>query len=259
MLAEERRQQILSLLQQQGSARTMDLARRFNVSDQTIRRDLQELEVLGLITKSHGGGSLINWDGAPFHDRTLTNREEKLAVAEAARALVEPGMTVVLGPGTTTEALARRLDGLPIRLVTNSLAVARAVTSSETEVLLTGGRYRPEAELTVGDWTEQNLARLFADVSFIGVSGIDIDSGYSVTEEDEALALRHCIRVAKKAVVVTDSSKFARVAKASVAPLGAVHMLVTDGELPGDWRMRLMANGVEVVTSRAVTSEGGIV
>src|SRR5690606_32662889 len=158
-----------------------------------------------------------------------------------------------------TEALARRLDGLPIRLVTNSLAVARAVTSSETEVLLTGGRYRPEAELTVGDWTEQNLARLFADVSFIGVSGIDIDSGYSVTEEDEALALRHCIRVAKKAVVVTDSSKFARVAKASVAPLGAVHMLVTDGELPGDWRMRLMANGVEVVTSRAVTSEGGIV
>ena len=166
-------------------------------------------------------------------------------------------MTVVLGPGTTTEAVARRLDGLAIRLVTNSLAVARAITSADTEVRLTGGRYRSEAELTVGDWTELNLARLFADVSFIGVSGIDIDSGYTVTEEDEALALRHCIRVAKKAVVVADSSKFERVAKATVAPLGAVHLLVTDAGLPGDWHIRLEANGVEVVASGAVTSEGG--
>lgn len=258
MLADERRQHILSLLQQQGSARTMDLARRFNVSDQTIRRDLQELEVLGLITKSHGGGSLINWGGAPFHDRTLANRDEKLGIAAAAAALVKPGMTVVLGPGTTTEAVARHVDGLPIRLVTNSLAVARAVTSRETEVLLTGGRYRSEAELTVGDWAELNLARLFADVSFIGVSGIDIDSGYTVTEEDEALALRHCIRVAKKAVVVADSSKFERVAKASVAPLGAVHLLVSDECLPREWRDRLEANGVEVMTSGALISVGSV-
>ena len=68
-------------------------------------------------------------------------------------------------------------------------------------------------------------------------------------EEDEALALRHCIRVAKKAVVVADSTKFERVAKASVAPLGAVHVLVSDERLSGDWRIRLEANGVEVVTA----------
>ena len=254
MLAEERRQHILSLLQQQGSARTMDLARRFNVSDQTIRRDLQELEILGHITKSHGGGSLINWGGAPFRDRTLSNREEKLSIATAASSLVKPGMTVVLGPGTTTEALARHIDGLPIRLVTNSLAVARAITDRATEVLLTGGRYRSEAELTVGDWAELSFERLFADITFIGVSGIDSDSGYTVTEEDEALALRHCIRVAKRAVVVADSSKFERVAKASVAPLGAIHLLVSDTSLPGDWRIRLEASGVEVMTSDSVTT-----
>lgn len=248
MLAKERRQQILSLLQQKGSARTMDLARHFNVSDQTIRRDLHDLEDLGLIIKSHGGGSLINWGGAPFRDRTLANRDEKLAIAAAAAELVRPGMTVVLGPGTTTEAVARCIDGLDIKLVTNSLAVARAVSGRETEVLLTGGRYRSEAELTVGGWTELNLDSLFADLSFIGVSGVDADSGYTVTEEDEALALRHCIRVAKKAVVVADSSKFERVAKASVAPLGAVHVLVSDAGLPGDWLIRLEASGLEVLT-----------
>lgn len=257
MLADERRQHILSLLHQQGSARTMELAKRFNVSDQTIRRDLQELEDLGLIIKSHGGGSLINWSGAPFHDRTLTNREEKQRIAATAASLVKPGMTVVLGPGTTTEAVAHRIDGMPITLVTNSLAVARAIASRETEVLLTGGRYRSEAELTVGEWTELNLARLFADISFIGVSGIDADSGYTVTEEDEALALRHCIRVAKRAVVVADASKFERVAKASVAPLSAVHLLISDEGLPGDWQIRLEANGVEVIPSGNVTSEGG--
>lgn len=249
MLAEERRQHILNLLQQRGSARTMDLARRFNVSDQTIRRDLQELASLGHITKSHGGGSLINWAGASFHERTSVNREEKLAIAELAASLVAPGMTVVVGPGTTTEAVANFLDGMAIRLVTNSLAVARAVTDPRTEVLLTGGRYRSEAQLTVGDWTELNLARLFADISFIGVSGVDSDAGYTVTEEDEALSLRHSIRVAKRAVVVTDSSKFERLAKARVAPLGAVHLLITDAGLTGDWRIRLEANGVEVITT----------
>ncbi|HZW99114.1 MAG TPA: DeoR/GlpR family DNA-binding transcription regulator [Trueperaceae bacterium] len=249
MLAEERRQQILSLLKERGYARTMDLARRFNVSDQTIRRDLQELAALGHVSKSHGGGSLINWDGAPFSDRTLVNRQEKLAIAKAAAGYVQPGMTVVVGPGTTAEAVATLLDGMAIRLVTNSMAVARTVASPETEVWLTGGRYRSDAELTVGDWTELNLDRLFADVSFVGVSGVDIDTGYTVTEEDEALALRHCIRVAKKAVVVADSAKFERVAKASVAPLAAVHVLVSDERLSGDWRMRLEANGVEVVTA----------
>jgi DeoR family fructose operon transcriptional repressor len=247
MFAEERRQSILSLIQRQGSARTIELARLFKVSDQTIRRDLQELEDLGLITKSHGGGTLVNWQGAPFRDRTYANREEKLAIADIAADLVKPGMTVLLGPGTTTEAIAHRLNGMPITLVTNSLAVARAVTQRDTEVRVTGGQYRPEAELVVGTWTEHNLQSLFADLSFIGVSGISEDAGYTVTEPDEALALRQFIRVAKHAVVVTDSSKFQRVAKASVAPLEAAHMLISDGDVPETYLSQFRQSNVEVI------------
>jgi DeoR family transcriptional regulator, fructose operon transcriptional repressor len=251
MLAEERRQGILDLLHQQGSARTIELARRFNVSDQTIRRDLQELDDLGLITKSHGGGTLVTWRGASFGDRTLATREEKRAIAEAAARLVRPGMTVILGPGTTTEAVARRISGLALRVVTNSLAVARAITGSETAVALTGGHYRSEAELMVGPWTESNLSSLFADICFIGVSGISEETGYSVTEDDEASCLRCCIRVAKKAVIVVDSSKFRRVARAVVAPLAAAHTLVSDGDVPAEWLERLAAAGVEVITAEA--------
>ena len=110
MLAEERRQHILSLLRERGYARTMDLARRFNVSDQTIRRDLQELAASGHVSKSHGGGSLINWGGAPFSDRTLVNREEKLAIAEAASRYVRPGMTVVEPRSNSTRRLNSVFD-----------------------------------------------------------------------------------------------------------------------------------------------------
>lgn len=247
MFAEERRQSILGLIQRQGSARTIELAKLFKVSDQTIRRDLQELEELGLITKNHGGGTLVNWRGASFRDRTYTRRDEKLAIAEIAAGLVIPGMTVLLGPGTTTEAIAQRLNHMPITLVTNSLAVARAVTSRDTEVRLTGGQYRPEAELVVGAWTEANLQNLFADLSFVGVSGISEEAGYTVTEPDEALALRQFIRVAKRAVIVTDSSKFDRVAKVSVAPLEAIHLLISDAKLPDPYRALLQRHGVEVV------------
>jgi DeoR/GlpR family transcriptional regulator of sugar metabolism len=248
MLAEERRQNILNLIQLNGSARTAELARIFNVSDQTIRRDLQELEDQGYLSKSHGGGVLINWSGASFRDRADINREEKLAIAEEAVRYVRPGMTIGVGPGTTTETIAHRLNGMPIKLITNSLAVARAITKPETEVCLTGGHYRMESELVVGEWTKDNLESLFADMSFIGVSGISQDAGYTVTEADEALVLRQYIRVAKRAVIVSDASKFERIAKVSVAPLGAVHTLITDTRAsPADLSV-FEACGVEVVT-----------
>lgn len=248
MLAEERRQNILNLIQLHGSARTAELAKRFNVSDQTIRRDLQELEDQGYLSKSHGGGVLINWSGASFRDRADVNREEKVAIAEEAVRYVRPGMTIGVGPGTTTETIAHHLNGMPIKLITNSLAVARAITKPETEVCLTGGHYRMESELVVGEWTKDNLESLFADVSFIGVSGISQDAGYTVTEADEALVLRQYIRVAKRAVVVTDASKFDRIAKASVAPLEVVHTLITDARASQEHLSLLKAGGVEVVT-----------
>jgi DeoR family transcriptional regulator, fructose operon transcriptional repressor len=248
MLVQERRQSILSLIEQYGSARTIELARIFKVSDQTIRRDLLELEGMGLISKSHGGGTLVNWRGATYRERTQAHAQEKSAIAEQAISLVKPGMTVLLGPGTTTGTIAQRLDGLPITLVTNSLAVAQAISQPDTEVRLTGGQYRPSAELVVGDWTERNLDSLFADLSFIGVSGVDEDAGYTVTQSDEAMTLRQFIRVAKRSVVVTDSSKFLRVAKASVAPLDAVHLLITDCGLARDARALLTRHGVEVIT-----------
>jgi DeoR/GlpR family transcriptional regulator of sugar metabolism len=254
VLAEERRQGILKLIQQEGAARTNDLARIFSVSDQTIRRDLLELEELGFIRKGYGGGVLVNWSGATYGDRAIVRRAEKQGIAHHACASIRDGMTVALGPGTTTEEIAKQIDGRDITVVTNSLAVARAITSAATHVLLTGGRYRPASELVSGELAVRTLSDVFVDVSFIGVSGIEADAGYTVTEPDEAMVLRQFIRIAKRAVIVADSSKFSRLAKASVAPLEVVHALITDEAAPQEFLRLLRARGVECTV---VTCEKG--
>lgn len=245
MLAEERRHSILSLIEAQGSVRTVELAKTFKVSDQTIRRDLLELEEKGLISKSHGGGVRNHYEGQAYGDRSVSRQQEKLLIAQEAVRQVRCGMTVAIGPGTTTEAIAQLINGMSLQIVTNSLPVARAISSRDTKVRLTGGEYRPDSQLLTGAWAEENLEVLFADISFIGVSGISPEDGYTVTEPDEASMLRQFIRIAKKSVVVSDSSKFHRIAEASVAPLGAVHMLITDHDLPQDDYRQLQACGVE--------------
>jgi DeoR/GlpR family transcriptional regulator of sugar metabolism len=246
MLAEERRQNILGLIQENGSARTAELARRFRVSDQTIRRDLEELQEKGLISKHHGGGVLLGYQAMSYGERTGMRHAEKLRIAREAARLVRSGMTVALGPGTTTEQVALQLNGRDIDIVTNSVAVAAAITDPATRVRLTGGTYRPAGQLVVGDWSVSNTAELFADIAFIGVSGMGSDAGYTVTARDEALVLRQLVRVAKRSVVVSDSSKFHRVADEALAPLSAVHLVITDSGIPESDRERLREWGVDV-------------
>lgn len=247
LLAEERKRTILNLLQRRGTVRTVALAELFNVSDQTIRRDFWALEKQGLVSKKHGGAVLLNVQSVPYGERAGLYQAAKLAIARAAARFVKPKMTVALGPGTTTEALARRLDGLELKIVTNSLSVAAAVTQAATEVYLIGGRYRPGSELVTGGWAEDNLRDFFADLCFIGVSGIDAERGYAVTEGDEAAVLRQFIRVSKTTVVLSDATKFGRAAQEVVAPLGAVHHLVTDEGISEPSRRGLEAAGVEVL------------
>lgn len=249
MLAEQRRQTIMELLQENGSARTAELAERFKVSDQTIRRDFLDLEERGLVTKGHGGAVLVNYWTVPYGDRAVLRRAEKVSIAAEARRLVEPGMMLALGPGTTTEALAHLVNGMEVELVTNSLAVARAVTQPATRVQLTGGRYRSSGELLTGTKPLRYLEDCFVDMAFIGVSGIDPSDGYTVTEEDEARVLKQFIRAAKTAVVVCDASKFHRVGKALVAPLSAAHKLITDSAIQEEDRRYLQRSGVEVIAT----------
>lgn len=246
MLAEERRQYILGLIQEQGSARTAELARLLRVSDQTIRRDLVDLQEKGLVSKHHGGGVLLNHETLSQSERSELRHAEKQAIAQEAATLVRAGMVVALGPGTTTEQIAMHLEGRDIEVVTNSLAVARVMSGDGTRVRITGGNYRASSELVVGQWTLDNVSHLFVDIAFVGVSGIGSDAGYSVTERDEALVLRQFVRVAKRSLIVADSSKFHQRARELVAPPRAVHGVITDEGIPPTERQGLAEQCVEV-------------
>ena len=255
MLAEERQRTIIGMLCKTGAVRTVDLASHFDVSDQTIRRDLLNLEELGILQRTYGGGVVASYQGAAYGHREALNSATKQAIAATASSLVHTGMTVAISPGTTNAAIAHQLNGMNITIITNSVAVLDHVTHPNTKVIATGGEYRPSAKALVGDLTDKALSSYFADIGFIGVSGADIASGLTVTDPCEASALRHIIRVSRRSVTVIDSAKFYRKTREVVAPLRAIHTLITDAGLPEDIREMLKARGVEVITTSPRTQE----
>jgi len=162
MLAPQRQQVILSLVESRGSVRTIDLAEEFGVTDETIRRDLQILADSQQITRIHGGASSVT--GRPrlqsFNERRDLHVEEKNAIARAANELILPGRTYAFDSSTTAFALVRSLPDLPYRVVTNSFAVLEHVSRlSEVELISVGGRYHPKTHTFVGGETIDVLRR----------------------------------------------------------------------------------------------------
>lgn len=255
MIADERRRNILHMIRTNGSARTVELAELFNVSDQTVRRDLLELEEKGLIRKAHGGGHSVDYHGVPFGERAVLRMHEKQLIAEEASRLISPGMTLVLSPGTTTEAIAHRINGMDLLVLTNSLAVTQALSDPHTRVRITGGDYRSKGEALTGELALKSLEDVFADMAFIGISGIDSEAGYTTTNAAEAAVARQFMRIAKTIVVVADSTKFLRSAEVTIAPAQAAHLLITDPDILPYNQQALADCGVEVVVAQGRVSE----
>ncbi|HWG84340.1 MAG TPA: DeoR/GlpR family DNA-binding transcription regulator [Deinococcales bacterium] len=252
-LSEERRRAILEAIRREGTVRTRDVMTRFGVSDMTVRRDLESLEGAGLLVRTRGGAVAASEASHPYQPYSVRARRqeaEKAAIAQAAAGLVQPGMTVALNAGTTTTEIARLIRQLRVTVVTNSLSIAReAHDPAGATVLVTGGVYRPGGEALVGEWTHQNLEGVFADVAFIGFSGLKNSSSFAVVDPDEAAASRRLLRTARRVVMVADSSKFARPAASPVAPFAAAHVVISDAALAPRLRELLENQGVELITA----------
>lgn len=248
MVAQERLHRIMEYLERVGAARISELAAHFGVSDMTVHRDLRKLGEQGIITKVHGGAVAKRVTEIPYRDRKVHAHIEKEAVARMAASLVAPGMTIYLSPGTTITEMAKVLSKEGLRIVTNSLPIAEALTlSSGHEIMLTGGTVRRYAEALVGPAAERMLAGQFFHLTFIAVTGIDIENGLTVYSDSEAQVLRTAIRSARKTVLLTDSSKFDKVMGPVVTPLEAVHVLISDPGIPEKYRDYLAAHDVQLV------------
>ena len=244
MILIQRRKAIKDILLRERTVKVSDLARKFDVSEETIRRDLTQLEDEGLVERNYGGAILVEelqagmWAIPPVNQRKLHLFEEKDAIGKKAAGLVEAGQIVIFDAGSTTW--------------TNSLDVAESMGQHEgTSVFVLGGKLMRKSMSLVGPQAEVELRKYNADIAFMGTSGISLTKGFTSSDIYEAEIKRAMVSAAKKIVVVADHSKFSRQGLVSFATFDEVDALVTSEITDGAIRQEIHRLGVEVCTCPA--------
>lgn len=241
--------EILALAREAGRVGVEELAERFRVTRQTIRRDLNELCEQRVLTRVHGGAMVASGVRNLAYDaRRLVSQPHKRLIGEAAARLIPSHSSLFINIGTTTEEVARALhrhDGLLV--ITNNLHVATELYRHPgLEVVLAGGTVRRADGGVTGATAVEMIRQFRADTAVIGTSAIDADGALLDFDVREVRVSRAIIEQARRIVLVTDSSKFARHAPVQVAHLSEVDVLVTD-RLNGPAAALCARHEVEVV------------
>lgn len=239
------------------------LASEFNVSEMTIRRDVNALEASGMVRRVVGGAIYLSGKAfePSFEARAGVAAIEKMNIAEAVVHLLQPHETVILDSGSTVLAVAKAIrgSGLGLTVVTPSILVAVELADEpDTTVLLTGGRVRPGELSLIGLETEETFERYNCDTYVMGVAGVDAVRGISEFHRGEGSVKRAAVRAADRVIVVADETKLGRVQLMNIVPLADVALLVTDGEDNHPTLVAARSLGVNVVCvrSRNVTELG---
>ncbi|MCK4966639.1 DeoR/GlpR transcriptional regulator [bacterium] len=250
MLSEERRQKIQEILVQNKRILVKDIAKRFNISEVTIRKDLEVLEKRGLLNRVHGGAILTS--GSLVMDLAITEKEninplEKERIAQKAKQFIEIGDVIILDSGSTTTRIARQIKSEKgITVITNAVNIASELASTEVNVLLTGGNLREKSFSLVGPIAEDSLTKITAKKLFLGVDGIDFDYGLTTPNMLEAKVNRMMMRAAVETILVADSSKFGRKSLGIIASIKDVNKVITDNNINESDYKKLNDLGIEV-------------
>lgn len=238
VLAAQRRDVIMTYLEREGAVTVAGLARLLDVSEMTVRRDLDALEAQGHLNKVHGGATPTRAGRSSepgFTAKSVLAGPAKLAIAKAAAALVEPGSAVGLTAGTTTFLVAQQLKAVRgITIVTNSIRVAEVfadTSATDTPVIVTGGSRTPSDAL-VGPMAVEAMRTLNLDFCFMGVHGMDEHAGFTSPNLLEAETNRAFAETARRFIVVADSSKWGEVGLARITPLDEASAIITDTGMP---------------------------
>jgi DeoR/GlpR family transcriptional regulator of sugar metabolism len=248
-----RRADMLRLVKQLGQITVTEMSARFEVSLDTIRRDLDTLADQGLISRIHGGAvpidSMASAD-SPFEQRINAHQIAKTNIGRAAALLISSGETLIVNGGSTAVAFAASLADLQrLTIVTNNLSLPAAIPPNAVNSLyLLGGEIRSGARVTLGPVGFVGTRRIIADTAVIGVGGIT-EAGVSTSQIEEATMMAGMIAAARRTIVIADKTKFGRLGFAVVAPLDQLDVLVTDEEPLGELKVALEAAGVRIVVA----------
>lgn len=248
---EERRQEILKQLGQDGRVSVVELGQRFGVSEVTIRSDLQSLAERNLVVRTHGGAVPATPDlyHLSLASRRLRQVQEKSRIGEAGAALVMDGDAIFLDSSSTALAIATRLKHHHhLTIITNSLAVAQEMLDApRVTVVLVGGTLRRDTASLIGTDGLEMLNKYHIPKGFFGAHGLSLVEGLTDVSADEADVKRPMVAMCRVSVAVLDATKWGQVGLTSFAPLDQVSTVISDVHAPPDLVDQVRSLGIEVI------------
>ncbi len=263
LFSEQRREKILEIVKAEQFVRVSRLKQMLNASPASIRRDLRILEDAGRLKRTHGGASS---NLAAGFELSLVQKEdrfkaEKSAIAKIAVGLIADGETVMLDAGSTTLEIARELRqrrDIDIKVVTNAVNIAMELSASEIEVTVIGGTLRRNTMALVGPLAGDTLTGLYVDKLFLATNGMDLKQGLSSPSLIEAETKKAMLDSARQVILVTDHSKFGRVAFTRVCGLDRLHCVITDAGVPPDFIQALEKVHITVLVAGESSTAGDV-
>lgn len=245
-----RRDVILAQLREHGQVQVRDLVEQLNVSEMTIRRDLEALALDGQLVRTYGGAMAANHTvrELPYAAKAVEHTDEKERIALRAAELVRDGDVVLLDAGSTTASLARYLRGRKnLTVVTIDLKIALELCDEpHIRVIVTGGTAQPEGYNLYGPLAEQMLRGMTVDLAFLGTSSTDIEHGLTTPTLEKVPLKQAMLRAARRTVLLGDSAKFGLRSTFQIAPLHTISHIISDKALPADLARAIRKEGVEL-------------
>ncbi|OLN32739.1 DeoR/GlpR family DNA-binding transcription regulator [Desulfosporosinus metallidurans] len=255
MFASERIRIIKSILLDKKHIDVSTLSTMLDVSEVTIRRDLEKLEKEEFLERTHGG-AILNQQEADSEEGNLelTNDpylKERLEIGEIASHLIAKNDIILLSQGLTNQCIAKKLlKKQNITVLTNDLTIAEELSSNNSiNVILPGGNLDSTSMSLIGKLTEENIRNFYVDKAFIEVEGVSPDRGYTVNSIEKASLLKECLKISKQKIIVCHHSVFYNNSFAQLGLLNSVEKIITNSEMPDYFKKYYFENDIQVFTS----------
>ena len=251
MLANQRREKIYELIQEDGSAKVIDLARIFKVTEVTIRQDLEKLEKNDLIIKEHGGAFLKNIKDQvqSFSLRPQKNTDKKQLIALKCVEFIQNGDSIILDSGTTTTEIAKHLKGFKnLQVITNALNIALMLGAEPgIELVVTGGEFKPPTLSLTGQKAADFFKGINVQKLFLATAGISLKSGLTYPSISDLVVKKAMIDTADITYLVADSTKIGKSAFASLGALSLIDFIITDNGIEEKHKELFENNDIKLI------------
>lgn len=250
MLAIDRRKTILEIINKQESVKVVDLSQQFNVTLETIRRDLEKLENEGYIKRSYGGAVLnqsTNED-LSINIREATNKEGKNLIGKKVADLIQDGDTIMMDSSTTALCVAKYLTNKNITIITNALKIPMVLAGhSNIQVISTGGTLKSTSLSFVGHWAESAVEKYYVNKTIISCKAVNLEHGIMEPHQLETEVKKRMIKTSEQVILAVDSSKFDRKSFIKAYNFDEIDTIVTDKDVSDKWTEVLRENNVEYI------------